>query len=71
MKQNSQKRTVLIHLQTRGSITPFEAWERYNITRLSAIIYRLRLDGLDISTVINEANNGAKYARYYLNDGAV
>ena len=38
----SQLQTVMMHLRRRGSITTWQAITQYDITRLSAVIYRLR-----------------------------
>lgn len=44
---NNEKR-VLQHLQKNGSITSYEAFEMYGITRLSAAIFNLRRSGHNI-----------------------
>ena len=38
----TQKKVILDHLMKGGSITQREAFNQFNITRLSAIIYYLR-----------------------------
>lgn len=51
LQVKSQKYIVLKHLIEFGSITSFEAFAEYGITRLSAVIYNLRNDvGIDISS---------------------
>ncbi len=48
----SQLQTVMMHLRRRGSITTWQAITEYHITRLSAIIYRLRNEqGMDITSM--------------------
>ena len=65
--KRSQKQVVLRDLErrTRKGISSMEMWEKYNITRLSSIIFRLRMEGYKIDTVMVESASGAKYARYY------
>ncbi|MPS48473.1 helix-turn-helix domain-containing protein [Methylobacillus sp.] len=38
----NQREIVIDHLLTSGSITSIEAFEKYNITRISAVIHLLR-----------------------------
>lgn len=60
-----QATKVLNHLKNVGSITSWEAFKRYHITRLSAVIYALKDAGYPIGTTI-EYNDETKthYARY-------
>lgn len=46
------KKTAKIkaHLEREGRITSLEAFQMYNATRLSSIIYNLRHEGMKIST---------------------
>lgn len=66
----TQEKAVQQHLHTFGSITSWEAIERYGATRLSAIIYNLRKAGLDIETtnltVKNRYGNATTVAKYVL-----
>lgn len=67
----TQKGEVLLHLQTKGSITSFEAFANYGVTRLAAIIHELRTkQGLNIETIkkktLNRYNNITNYAKYKL-----
>lgn len=59
---------VLAHLKERGTITSWEAIKEYGATRLSAIIYRLRDKGFNISTTMEEFTDRygdkSKFARY-------
>lgn len=66
----TQEKAVKQHLLIYGSITSWEAIERYGATRLSAIIYDLRKEGLDIETtdltVKNRYGNTTTVAKYML-----
>lgn len=49
MKKISQKTRVLNHLKDFGSITSWEAFQDYGITRLSAVIFDLKhKDGIPV-----------------------
>lgn len=50
MKQ-TQYKIVLDHLRRYGSISSWQAFEEYGITRLSAVIFDLRGAGHNITTV--------------------
>jgi len=67
-KANGKTAKVLNHLMENGSITSMEAFETYNATRLSAIIFNLRQQGYDILTHETHGSNdsGYTYATYYL-----
>ena len=58
------------HLLEHGSITSWEAIEKYGATRLSAIIFNLRKQGYDIRTIMGEETdrygNTCQYANYVL-----
>lgn len=58
------------HLLEHGSITSWEAIEKYGATRLSAIIFNLRKQGYDIRTIMREEadryGNTCQYANYVL-----
>ena len=62
-----EKQTQMIkrHLEEHGSITPLEALQHYGCMRLSARIWDLRAQGLDIETDI-VSRNGAHFAQYRL-----
>jgi hypothetical protein len=72
MKQNfsnmgvakQQRAVVLEHLKQWGSITSFEAIERYNITRLAARVHDLRKLGHTIETHKIDVEGGHAFARY-------
>jgi len=72
-KKKSKPRHVDLiaeHLETYGSITTWEAIERYGCTRLSARISDLRGLGWEISTAMETGRNRfghtSNYARYTL-----
>ena len=64
----SKHQKVLEHLKKYGSITSWEAINRYGATRLSAIIFNLRKQGYDIRTIMREETdrygNTCEYANY-------
>lgn len=68
--KRSQKNKVFDFLDRFGSISVLDAFECYAITRLSAVIYLLRREGLVIDTVIEKGYNRfgerTRFARYYL-----
>ncbi len=62
----SQLQIIMVHLIRNGSITSWQAITEYNITRLSAIIYRLKNEqGLEIdSTLVNTTTRSGRPVRY-------
>ena len=62
---DTQKQQVLAHLKKHGSITSWDAIQKYHITRLAAIIFILREDGNKIFTS-NQKKGGKKWAKYML-----
>ena len=58
---------ILGHLKRYGNITSMEAFQKYSVTRLSAIIFRLREEGFDIDTK-KEHKNNKSFGRYVLED---
>ncbi len=66
----SQHDIVLEHLKEHGSISSMEAFKKYYITRLAAVIFDLRADGYEIETdmVHKKRKSGEKvhYAVYKL-----
>ena len=66
----TQYSIILKHLLENGSITSFEAFSLYGVTRLSAIIFNLRNDGFDIESEPlkrkNRYGNTTIFARYNL-----
>ena len=54
----TQKQMVLGRLKrTKKGLTQVEAYERYGITRLSAVIFDLRDDGYEIKTDMRAVKN--------------
>lgn len=66
----SQIDAIKYHLEIYGNITSLEAIELYGCTRLSAKIYDLKKDGVNITKQMEKGKNRfgrvVKYARYYL-----
>lgn len=68
-KITNQKQEVLRHIKRYGSITSMEAFEKYGITRLSAIIYILRREYAIVTimrTSVNRYGNEVNFAEYRL-----
>jgi len=67
-EKQTQKKAILNHLKTKGSITSMEAFKKYGATRLSARIFDLRDDGHIITTENQQAktrfNTHTTYAKY-------
>lgn len=61
----TQKQQVLAHLKKHGSITPWEAIQKYHITRLAAVVFTLRDEGNKIFAKI-EKKDGKRWAKYTL-----
>ena len=62
---------ILRHLKDFGSITSWKSFADYGITRLSAIIYKLKhIDGYDFSeewqTCINRYGEKTSFKKYIL-----
>lgn len=55
----NQDEMIREYLEEKKEITSWEAFEIFGITRLSAVIFRLRKSGLNISS-----NNTTKVNRY-------
>ena len=69
----TQKARVLRHLRDFGSITSWESFTEYGITRLSAIIYNLKhIDGYDFDeewqTRINRYGEKTSFKKYILKE---
>lgn len=68
--KKTQEQVILQHLYTFGKISSWEAFQDYGITRLSAIIFNLRRDGLFIQnetkTTTTRLGNKTSYAEYRL-----
>ena len=62
----NKTKSVLVHLQTKGSITSWKAIDLYRATRLSAIIFVLKGRGHDISTEMRyDPENKTRWAVYH------
>lgn len=70
MKRMTQKDRVLKHLQDFGSMSSWEGFTDYGITRLSAVVYQLRSEGINIISetvhTINRYGNPTHYSKYSL-----
>lgn len=70
MKKTNQRELIKKHLNKRGMITSWVAIQLYGCTRLSAIIYDLRGDGMKINTEHvtkkNRYGNYVTFAKYVL-----
>ena len=71
-EKKTQALVVLKHMREHGGITSMEAFERYGITRLSAIICDMRKQNKDfdviteMKTTVNRYGNTVNYADYHL-----
>lgn len=69
---NTKTNKIKEHLQTKGSITSWEAIQLYKATRLSAIIFNLRKQGFLIEDIwqesINKDGEKSRYVRYELDE---
>lgn len=65
--EDSQSMKVLRYLERGNKITSYEAFVKFNITRLSAVIWILRNDGYKIeSRMVNNGDGRTNYAEYWL-----
>lgn len=62
----TQMDIIRAHLEAGKSITPLHALTVYGISRLSAVIERLRIRGLPIVTLLKQDEMGRKYSEYRL-----
>lgn len=66
-KKESQVNVVLRHFKRYGRITSMQAFQLYQITRLSAIVFTLRESGLKIKTeMITRRSGRYGYVHYGL-----
>lgn len=64
---NSKKTTAVKEALERGErLTSLSAFNLCHTTRLSAIIFNLRKQGMNIVTVEKENSNGERYGEYHL-----
>ena len=62
LEKMTQIKAIKKHLETKGSITSKEAFEKYGCTRLSGMIYRLRYEyNMKIETLDYEVKD--RYGR--------
>lgn len=70
MSKLSQKDRVLCHLHKFGEITSWEAIKEYGITRISAVIFKLRKEGWYIEnewvTTKNRYGDDVRFVSYKL-----
>lgn len=72
MKKVTQRTRVLRHLEDYGSITTWQAYSEYNITRLSAVIFDLihkdniKIDCSERLTVKNRYGEKVSCTKYKL-----
>ena len=59
----TQKQIIKKHLIREKSITSWQAIQKYRITRLAAIIHRLRNEGMNI-TSIHRFNGEKQFTEY-------
>lgn len=63
----SQEMQIREHLLKGKTINPIEALKKYGCFRLSAIIYNLKKDGLDIITnIVTNYKTGKHYGEYHI-----
>ena len=65
----TQAETIIKHIDTHGSITSFEAFSEYNITRLAARIHDIEQMGIVIDREMvytkNSSGHPVRYMRYW------
>lgn len=70
---NTQISLVLKELMDGKSVTSKQAFQKWGVTRLSAIIFNIRKRGIPVVTVMREATtrygHKCKYAAYYIYEG--
>ena len=65
MKKKTKHQKIKEHLESGKSITSWEAIELYNVTRLAAIIFNLKKDGMKIeSKDYSGKNSYGEFVRY-------
>lgn len=66
--RTNKTQEILKYLQEHGSITSMEAFHKFGVTRLAAIIFNLRERGHDIDTQMTREydryGNVCDFARY-------
>ena len=68
MAKISQKQRVIKYIKDFGSITTFQAYSDLGVTRLSAVMYNIKKDGIKVKTETGKAKNrygdSTCFARY-------
>lgn len=66
---DTQVRMVLSFLDSYGSITQKQAWDKLGVSRLSAVIFRIKEAGIPIKKMwergVNRFGTEVNYVRYY------
>ena len=62
----SQINTVINHLNNNRKLTSIEAIGLYGITRLAAVVFTMRKNGIRVTTTMKDGVNKAQYAEYSL-----
>ena len=57
---------VMEHLRKYKMITSWEAIQKYRVTRLADTIFKLKSRGWLITTIMCDARDGSRYAKYVL-----
>lgn len=65
MSQSAQKTQILMHMRTKGPVTPLSALKLFGCFRLAARIDDLRKDGWLINSTM-VTHRGKRYASYSL-----
>ena len=65
-KTLTQHEQILVYLQVKRSITPFEAFTELGITKLATRISEIRKAGITIYGAWETNEKGARYMRYSL-----
>ena len=65
MTNLTKEQRIKAHLVREKNITSMEAIVRYRVTRLAAVIHRLRQDGWAIETEKLPMPEGGTYAKYH------
>lgn len=67
--EKSKTNDVIIHLLKHGTITQMEAAKKYNLYRLSSVIFELRKRGMIINTELvpfkSKYGTHSSYAKYH------
>lgn len=59
---------VRVHLLMGNSISSIEAFNRFKVTRLSAIIHTMKhRDHIEVDSATETSADGARYSRYWVN----